>query len=312
MHNHTFCFIFAPIRHMIMCLSLLSLALADNAVASPEPQPPVAGRLVMTGSVALSNLINFWAEEFSQRYPLVTVTIADPGGTAGIAALINGSADLVLISIPLSQAQQEAFTARFGYPAEVIPVAMDAVAVYVNDANTFTSITIEELDAIFSSTYRCGAAQPIRTWGTLHAANNLAKRQIKVYGLSVDTGATALFKQAALCGGDFIQDFQALAGPEAVQNALNTDLAGIGFSSSAMRSAGIHALAVAPHKQAAAIAPTPAKIRDGQYPMHRTLSIAVNRPANRLLGPALKAFIDFVLSAEGQSIAVKAGYVALP
>lgn len=312
MHSQRPSLIISSVKCLILCFSLSGLAITVNAGATHEPQEPVSGRMVMTGSVALGNLVSYWAEEFSQRYPLVTVTIADPGGTAGITALINGSADLALISTPLSPAQQEAFITHFGYPPEVIPVAMDAVVVYVNDANPLTAITLPELDAIFSSTYRCGAIQPIHSWGALTGAANLANRPIKVYGLDVDSGATALFKQIALCGGDFITDFQALAGPEALENALITDLSGIGFSSNALRSAGIHALAVAPDKQTPAIAPTPANIRSKHYPMHRTLSIAVNRPANLPLTPALQAFIAFVRSSEGQNVAKKAGYVTMP
>jgi phosphate transport system substrate-binding protein len=103
-----------------------------------------------------------------------------------------------------------------------------------------------------------------------------------------------------------------LAGPEAVENALISDSAGIGFSSNAMRSAGIHMLAIITHKSALAVAPKPDAIRSGQYPISRTLGFAINRPRNQPLSPELRTFIDFVLSPEGQSVATKAGYVSLP
>jgi len=305
-------FIFKPSKHLIMCFSLLGFALAANAVETTEPQVPVEGRLVVTGSVALSNLMTYWTQAFAEHNPLITVTIADPGGTSGIEALVNGTTDVALTSTPISSKQKEAFEARFGYSPSVIPVAMDAVAVYVNDANPLTSITLQDLDAIFSSTQRCGAPRPIQTWGTLAVKGNLAQQRITVYGLTDDTGAARLLRETALCGGDFIPDFQALAGPAAVENVLDTDVSGIGFSSSAMRSAGIHALAIAQDKGALAVAPTPDAIRSGHYPMSRTLSIAINRPLSQSLSPALDAFVDFVLSPEGQSIVTKAGYVSLP
>ncbi|MGZ4991548.1 MAG: PstS family phosphate ABC transporter substrate-binding protein [Methylobacter sp.] len=305
-------FIFKPAKYLIMLFSLLGFAIAANAGDATKPPLPVEGRLAVTGSVALSNLMTYWTQAFSERNPLITVTIADPGGTAGIEALVNGTADVALTSTPISLKQKDALEARFGYTPHVIPVAMDAVAVYVNDSNPIASITLQDLDAIFSSTYRCGGSQPIQTWGALNVKGNLAKQRITVYGLTVDTGATSLFRETALCGGDFIKDFQALAGPEAVENALMSDSAGIGFSSSAMRTAGIHALAVASHKDALAVAPTTATIRSGQYPMRRTLGIAINRPMNQPISPALQTFIDFILSPEGQSIATKAGYVSLP
>ena len=305
-------FVFKPAKHLIMCFSLLSLAITAKAVETTEPAAPVEGRLIMTGSVALSNLMTYWAQAFTDRNPLISVTIADPGGTAGIDALINGTAEIALTGSPINRKQKEAFKARFGYMPHEIPVAMDAVAIYVNGSNPLTSITLQDLDAVFSSTYRCGEQQPIRTLGALGVKGKLEQLRITAYGLTVDTEATSLFRETALCGGDFIKDFQALAGPEAVESALNSDISGIGFSSSAMRSAGIHTLAVAPNKDEPAIAPTPEAIRSGQYPMSRTLGIAINRPIGQPLSPALRAFIHFILSKEGQNIATKAGYVSLP
>ncbi len=306
-------FIFKSAKHLIMCFSLLSFAITAKAVETTDPPVPAEGRLTVTGSVALSNLMAYWTQAFSERNPLITVTIADPGGTAGIDALINGSTDVALTSTPLSRKQKEAFEVRFGYAPYVVPVAMDAIAVYVNSSNPLTSISIQDLDAVFSITYRCGEPpQPIQTWGALGVKGTMAQQRITVYGLTVATGANILFRETALCGGDFIKNFQALAGPEAVESALISDSAGIGFSSSAMRSAGMHALAIAAHKKDLAIAPTPEAIRSGQYPISRTLGIAVNRPMNQPLSPALQAFIDFVLSPEGQGIVTKTGYVSLP
>ena len=301
-----------PAKHQIICFLLLSFAITAYAAETTNPQVPVEGHLAVTGSVALSNLMTYWTQAFSERNPLITVTIADPGGTAGIEALVNGTADVTLTSTPISQKQNDAFEVRFGYTPHVIPVAMDSVAVYVNDSNPLTSITLQNLDAVFSSTYRCGGPKPIQTWGALGVKGKLTQQRITIYGLTVATGASSLYKETALCGGDFIKHFQALAGPEAVENALISDSASIGFFSSAMRSAGIHALAIASHKNALAVAPTPDAIRSGQYPMSRTLGIAINRPMDQPLSPALRVFIDFILSPEGQSVVTKAGYVSLP
>ena len=152
----------------------------------------------------------------------------------------------------------------------------------------------------------------IKTWGALGVEGPMAQKRITVYGLTVNTEANSLFRKTALCGGDFIKNFQALAGPESVEKALISDMSGIGFSSSAMHTAGIHTLAIAPDKETPAIAPTTDSIRSGQYPMSRTLSFTINCPLGQPPSPALRTFIHFVLSPEGQDIATKAGYVSLP
>src|SRR5664279_2157465 len=121
-------FIFKSTKHLIMCFSLLSFTITANAVEQSKSPLPVAGSLAVTGSVELSNLMTYWTQEFSERNPLIKVTIADPGGNAGISALTNGIADIALTRIPISGKQNEAFEARFGYAPHVIPLAMDAVA----------------------------------------------------------------------------------------------------------------------------------------------------------------------------------------
>jgi phosphate transport system substrate-binding protein len=302
--------LFYGFKHLIMCFSLISFASSAHAVEILPPLP-AEGRIIVTGSVALSNLMTYWVQAFSERNPLITVTIADPGGNAGMTALVNGSADIALTSLPISREQNDAFENRFGYKPFLIPLAKDAVVVYVNDANPLTSIALQDLDAIFSNTYRCGEPQPVQTWGALGIKGAIAQQRITAYGLTVDTEAVSLFKENALCGGDFSKDFQALAGPEAVENALISDADGIGFISSSMRAAGIHTLAITPHKGAPTIAPTTDTIHSGQYPMSRILGIAINQPKNQSLSPALQTFIDFILSPEGQNIAIKAGYVSL-
>jgi phosphate transport system substrate-binding protein len=294
-----------------MCSLLLSFAITANAVEKNKQADSVAGQLSFTGSEALSNLMTFWTQAFSERNPSITITIADPGGMSGIAALINGTTDLALISKPISHEQNDAFAARFGYLPHVIPVAIDAVGIYVNDTNPLTSITIPELDSVFSNTYRCSDTQPIQTWGELGVKGNLAQHRIAVYGLTVNTDNNILFRETALCGGDFIKEFQALEGAGSVESAINSDSAGIGFSNNTIRSVGMHLLSIAPQKHALAVAPLPGTIRSGHYPMSSALSIAINQPNNKPMSAALRTFIDFVLSPDGQNIVTKAGYVSL-
>ena len=61
-------FIFKSAKHLIMCFSLLSFAITANAVETTKPPVPVEGRLVVTGSVALSNSWSFFSKEINERF----------------------------------------------------------------------------------------------------------------------------------------------------------------------------------------------------------------------------------------------------
>jgi phosphate transport system substrate-binding protein len=294
-------------------LLLLSWALLTSASAAPPAaNPPPSGRVVVTGSVALSNLISLWADDFSNQNPTISITVANPGSAVGLDALINGSADVVLSSISISQQQADDFANRFGYAPTLIPVAMDGVAVYVNSLNPLRQITLTQLDAIYSATLRCGAHQPLRRWAKLGVKGELGSHPIAALGLNTDTGANQLFKQIALCDGDFRTDFQALAGPGAVESGLIENPAAIGFSSSALRSASIHALAIIQRAGETAVSPSVAAIQNGRYPLARTFSVIINIPPGQKVAPAVQAFLDYARSSAGQAVAAKGGYVPLP
>jgi len=296
---------------LLLILPWFFLTPGYAAPQSPSNSPP-GGRVVVTGSVALSNLISLWADDFADRHPDVYITVADPGSVAGVEALLNGSADIILASTPLSHDQAQRFTDRFGYDPTLVPVAMDGVAVYVSSLNPLRQITLTQLDAIYSSTMRCGARQPLRSWGKLGMKGELNKEAITTLGLTVDSGANLLFKHMALCDGDFHAEFQALAGPAAVEAALVDNPAAIGFSSSALRSAGIHTLAVARRSGETAVSPSIQAIQSGHYPLARRLSVVLNIHPGRKAEPAVQAFMDYARSAAGQALATKAGYVPLP
>jgi len=294
----------------VVFLLLTTIFISPPGYSAEESQIP-SGSVELVGSVALADLVSDWSSGFQQRYPDVKVTLADSGSESGIAALIDGSEDAVLLGAPVTEQQRSSFEQRYGYPPQLFPVAMDGIAVYVNNLNPLRQITLAQLDAVFSVSRRCGAAAPITTWGQLGVSGDLKSQSVIPYGLDESSGAYQLFRKIALCDGDFIADFQAMAGPEALEAAVASQSGALGFSSSALRSAALRPLAVARDAGSAALLPDATNIRSERYPLSRTLVIAINLPPGNTLPPALGAFLDYVRSTPGQQVAAKAGYVPL-
>jgi len=59
------------------------------------------------------------------------------------------------------------FVAQHGYEPIVVPVAVDAVALYVHKDNPLAGLTIDQADAIFSTTRNRGYTAAITQWGQL-------------------------------------------------------------------------------------------------------------------------------------------------
>jgi phosphate transport system substrate-binding protein len=67
----------------------------------------------------------------------------------------------------LQSRELDAFERKYGYKPTAIPVAIDALAVYVNKDNPIEGMTIPQVDAVMSSTRKCGYPTDITTWGDL-------------------------------------------------------------------------------------------------------------------------------------------------
>ena len=154
-----------PIVLGLVMLAIMGIATAqvpvDPALPSYQRVGGVAGTLTSLGSETLSNLLTLWAEGFRVLYPHVAIQIEAKGSGAAPPALTAGTTQLGPMSRAMKPSEQEAFAQRYGYPPTAIPVALDAIAIVVHKDNPLTSLTLAQLDAIFSSTHiRGGQAHP--------------------------------------------------------------------------------------------------------------------------------------------------------
>jgi phosphate transport system substrate-binding protein len=111
------------------------------------------------------------------------------------------------------------------------------------------------------------------------------------------------FKDNVLNGEDFAPSVQTLPGTAAVVNAVSKDKYGVGYGGAAYAK-GIRLLKVKKDANSPAYEPTEENIKNDKYPISRFLYMYTrNKPTG-----ALKEYIDWILSKEGQEIVTKVGY----
>src|SRR5688500_18163740 len=115
-------------------------AMAENAKLDAEIKPyakvsGVSGTINSIGSDTLNNLITLWAEGFRKQYPNVKIQVEGKGSSTAPPALIEGTAQLGPMSRTMKSSEVDAFEAKFGYPPTPYPVAVDALALFVNKDN---------------------------------------------------------------------------------------------------------------------------------------------------------------------------------
>lgn len=274
-------------------------------------QSGLSGNLSSAGSDTLADLMSLWAEDFRQLYPNVNLQIQAVGSASAPTALAAGAAQLGPMSRAMKASEIAVFEQRYGYPPLAIPVAVDALVVLVHQDNPLPGLTLKQLDAIFSQTYRCGAAAEIANWGELGLTGGWQTRSLQRYGRNSASGTYGYFKQRALCGGDFLARVNEFPGSSSVVQAVAGALNGIGYASSGFRASGVRVVPLAEAGNAFLL-PSRENVRSGRYPLSRYLYIYLNKAPNQPLEPLTAAFLDRVLSPEGQALVSQHGYLPLP
>jgi phosphate transport system substrate-binding protein len=289
---------------------------ADAAVDAKLPvykkASGVSGNLSSVGSDTLANLMTLWAEDFKRLYPNVNIQIQAAGSSTAPPALTEGTSNIGPMSRAMKDNEIQAFEQKYGYKPTVIPVAIDALAVYVHKDNPVKELTMEQVDAIFSGTRKCGGKEEITTWKQVGAGGILGDRTMQLYGRNSVSGTYGYFKEHALCKGDFKNTVNEQPGSASVVQSVSSSLNGIGYSGIGYKTSGVKGVALSDKKSKGFIAPTTENALSGAYPLSRFLYIYVNKHPNKPMQPLEKEFLKMVLSKSGQGVVVKDGYIPLP
>lgn len=273
-----------------------------------EPVTGVSGNLSSIGSDTLANLMTLWTESFKRHYPSVNIQVQAAGSSTAPPALTEGTANFGPMSRAMKDKEIEAFETRHGYKPTEIRVAIDALAVYVHKDNPLNALSIEQVDAIFSTTRRCGGSGSLDAWGDLGLSGSWQDRPIQLYGRNSVSGTYGYFKQVALCSGDFRDSVNEQPGSASVVQAVASSLNGIGYSGIGYITSGVKALALSDAGGEPVAASGENALR-GTYPLSRFLYLYLNKRPDAPLTPIEREFLRMVLSKQGQEIVGKDGYI---
>ncbi len=285
---------------------------ADANLPDYQPASGVSGNLSSIGSDTLANLMTFWAEEFKRAYPNVNIQIQAAGSSTAPPALTEGTSNLGPMSRKMKDKELEAFESRYGYKPTAVPVAIDALAVYVHKDNPISGMSIADVDGIFSSTRKCGSDADIDQWGDLALPGAWAQRDIQIFGRNSVSGTYGYFKSKALCKGDFKNTVNEQPGSASVVQSVSTSVNGIGYSGIGYKTSSVRAVPLSKKVGGAVVEATPENAVDGSYPLSRFLYVYVNKSPNKPLAPLEREFIKLVYSKQGQDVVMKDGYIPLP
>jgi len=255
-------------------------------------QPLLAQKIRIKGSDTMLPLTQMLAEEFMRRNIDASVTITGGGSLTGITALLNGTTDIAESARELSVDEKQKLKKANLQITESI-VAYDALAVIVNHANTVNQLTLNQLEAIFSGT--------TTNWKDVGGAD----APIVVYSRSPGSGTYDFFKEHVLNGKKYVSTAQLMPATGAIAQSVSQEVNAIGYVGLAYVDKTLKPIEVSGDNGKTFISPSIETVKNKSYPISRPLYFIY--PDN--LKSAVSPFIEFVLSATGQKLVVKTGYV---
>lgn len=282
----------------------------DPKIPAYQKVSGISGNLNSVGSDTLANLMTLWAEEFNKQYPSVQVQIQAAGSSTAPPALTESTSNFGPMSRKMKPKEMEAFEKKHGYKPTAIPVAIDALAVYVHKDNPIEGLSIAQVDSIFSVTRLCGNPTDTKVWGDVGLVGDWAKRPVQLFGRNSVSGTYGYFKKKALCKGDYKNTVNEQPGSASVVQSVTNSISGIGYSGIGYRTSGVRAVRLS-KKGDVFIDASAENAAAGKYPLSRFLFVYINKNPSQPLAPLETEFLKMILSKEGQQVVIKDGYIPL-
>ncbi len=280
----------------------------DSKLPEYKPAQGVSGNIKSVGSDTMNNLMALWAEGFNKFYPNVRVEIEGKGSSTAPPALVAGTANFGPMSREMKSQEVDAFESKFGYKPTALPTGIDMLAVFVNKDNPIQSLTLPQVDAIFSKNRNLGQAKEAKTWGDVGLTGTWAASPISLYGRNSASGTYGYFKEFALGKGDFKDAVKEQPGSSSVVQGVAREKAAIGYSGIGYATADVKAVPLAADADSEPVAATSENAYSGDYPLARFLLVYVNHKPGTQLDPLRREFIKYIYSKQGQEVVIKDGY----
>jgi phosphate transport system substrate-binding protein len=247
-----------------------------------------SNQITIKGSTTVLPIAQRTAEVFMNKNSQIDISVGGGGSGVGIAALVDGTTDIADASRAIKDKELKKAVSN-GITPKAHVVAMDGIAVIVNNSNSLSSITISQIKDIYTG--------KISNWSEVGGSGG----QIVVISRDSASGTYEAFNKLALNKARVRADALLSASNQAVAQTVARTPGAIGYVGLGYITGSVKAVTVN------GVECTKTTVLTGEYPLARPLFMYTNGKPKGVV----KAYMDFVLSKEGQQLVEKEGYVGL-
>lgn len=249
------------------------------------------------GSDTLVNVAQAWAERYGAIHPEVAVAVTGGGSGTGISAMINGTVDIANASRRMKRSEIEAAEERGIEPIEFV-VGYDALAVFVHADNPVPELSLQQLAAIY------GDGGSVEQWSQLGVTiPGCPSDEIVRVSRQNNSGTYSYFRETVLGEGDYKLGSRDMHGSKDVVDLVEHTPCAIGYSGLAYATESVKMVCIS-SDGGACVSPSMTTAVDRSYPIARPLFMySAGQPEG-----AVKDYLDWILSDEGQCIIHDKGY----
>ncbi len=254
----------------------------------------MAQKMTLKGSDTVLPLAQKEAETYMKENKGASITVVGGGSGVGISAMIDGTTDIAMASRSIKMDErlklQEA-----GRAYKEIKIAFDALGVIVNPGNKVGQLTREQLEGIYTG--------KITNWKEVGGED----LKIVVYARETSSGTYEFFKEHVMNRKNYASSVLNMPATGAIVQSVSQTKGAIGYVGLAYVEKDVKAVAVSYDKGKTFVKPSVATAMNKTYPIVRPLFFYIPSKNEK----AAKPFVDYILSAAGQSIVEKVGYIKL-
>ncbi|PKO10560.1 MAG: phosphate-binding protein [Chloroflexi bacterium HGW-Chloroflexi-2] len=250
------------------------------------------------GSDTMVNLALYWAEEYQKLHPEVRISVTGGGSGTGISSLINNTVDLANASRQIKLEEIESANKNGVDPIEYV-VARDAIAVIVHPDNPINRLTLQEISDIYTG--------KIENWIQLGGED----RPIVRLSRETNSGTHVYFLEEVIRLGNsedktiFSANTLLLPSSEGIIAEVRANRNAIGYDGLGYITEEVKVLGIAREEGLDYIFPSLSTVNDNLYAISRNLYIyAPGTPPT-----FVKAYLDWIMTSEGQKIVTDLGFI---